>query len=89
MIFDAKCIITSDFLLQEFKGDANTMFEHLKSEAHVWAYFHRIYGKDFIQEDYDYDGKPELAKSEFNLALNNNDSAFWALYNEIKNTSSF
>ena len=46
------------------------MFEHLKSEAHVWAYFHRIYGKHFIQEDYDYDGKPQLAKYEFQLALN-------------------
>ena len=47
------------------------MFEHLKSEAHVWSYFYRIYGKDLIQEDYDYDGKPELAKYEFQLALNN------------------
>ena len=46
------------------------MFEHLKSEAHVWAYFHRIYGKDFIQEDFDYNGKPELSKYEFQLALN-------------------
>ena len=46
------------------------MFEHLKSEAHVWSYFHRIYGKDFIEEDYHYDGKPELAKYEFQLALN-------------------
>ena len=63
------------------------MFEHLKSEAHVWSYFYRIYGKDLILEDYDYDGKPELAKYEFQLALNN--SVFWALYNEIKHTSSF
>ena len=46
------------------------MFEHLKSDAHVWSYFHRIYGKDFIQEDYDYDGKFELAKYEFQLTLN-------------------
>ena len=68
---DAKCIITNDFSLQEFKGDARTMFEHLKSEAHVWSYFYRIYGKDLILEDYDYDGKPELAKYEFQLALNN------------------
>ena len=55
------------------------MFEHLKSEAHVWSYFYRIYGKDLILEDYDYDGKPELAKYEFQLALNNvmiNDSVF-------------
>ena len=46
------------------------MFEHLKSEAHVWSYFYRIYGKDLILEDYDYDGKPELAKYEFRVALN-------------------
>ena len=60
------------------------MFEHLKSEAHVWSYFYRIYGKDLILEDYDYDGKPELAKYEFQLALNNNNSAFWALYCQLK-----
>jgi hypothetical protein len=38
----------------EFKGEAELMFEHLKSEPHTWSYFHRIYGNEFVQENYDY-----------------------------------
>ena len=41
------------------------MFEHLKSEGHGWAYFQRIYGKDFIQENHDYNGKPQPVTHKF------------------------
>ena len=42
---------------QEFNGEAAVMFEHLNSEKHGWSYFHRLYGNDFIQDDYNYEGK--------------------------------
>ena len=44
------------FLIQEFKGDATSMMEHLKSDVHIWAYFYRLYGDEFNEEDYELQG---------------------------------
>jgi len=50
------CILTNCKVNNsEFNGDAELMFEYLKSEGHARSYFHRIYGDELIQENYGYE----------------------------------